>query len=260
MIDDGYIVSAAVRLDEASQEFRGIYETFGVLPPDRSHPAYGFYTSLAERMPFYGPSEEDKAGARRDWIIRSFLPSVAEESLKHALARGELTIWTADDAGERARDHRVLFTPSACNWHATLATGRYIPVQGQPAIPPSYIHARLWIKRDDWAAFRARVVAIRGGMEGSALLDAVSGAAAGSPTTAVKVDQAPVAKGRPRGSGYRGMDDPLVEKMLALKRAGRVKSNTEAASHFADQTTGASREAIIRRLQRAATARERNGD
>lgn len=92
MIDDGYIVTTAVRLDEASQELRGIYETFGVLPPDRSHRAYGFYTNLAEGMPFYGPSVEEEADARADWIVRSFLPSLAEESLKYALAGGQLPV------------------------------------------------------------------------------------------------------------------------------------------------------------------------
>ena len=260
MIDDGYIGTTAVRLDEASQELRGIYETFGVLPPDRSHRAYGFYTNLAEGMPFYGPSVEEEADARADWIVRSFLPSLAEESLKYALAGGQLPVWTADDAGERARDHYVLFAPSACNWSATLATGRYIPVQGQPATPPSYVHARLWVKHDDWTVFRAHIVRMRGGMDGNTLLNAFAPGAVASPEQLIQTDQAPAARGRPRGSGYDRMDASIVEQMLTLKRAGQVKSLTEAARHFADQTTGASRDAIIRRLQRAATARERKGE
>lgn len=259
MIDDGYIVSTAIRLDEAAQELRGIYETFGLLPPDRSHQAYAFYTSLAEGMPFYGPSLEEEADARSDWIVRALLPSLAEESLKYALAGGQLPVWTADDAGERVRDHRVLFASSACNLHWTLATGRYVPVQGQPATPPSYVNARLWVKHDDWAVFRARIVRIRGGADGDMLLNAVSLKAAAQPEQMQQGDQPPTAKGRPRGSGYDRMDASIIDQMLALKQAGQVKSLTEAAGLFADQTTGASREAIIRRLQRAATAREKNG-
>jgi hypothetical protein len=260
MTDDGYVVVDAVRLDDALQELRGIFEMFGVLPPDLSHRAHNFYTQLAAGMPFYGSSTEEEAGARTDWVARSFLASAAEESLKFALVSGDLTIWTASHDGERASDHRVLFASSACHWHATLTIGRYIPVQGQPPTPPSYVQARLWIKHSDWRVFRAHAIQTRGGGDGEMLLRAVSLGTATSPQERVQFPPATAAKGRPSGSGYDRVDAAIVEQMLALKREGRVKSLTEAAGLFADQTTGASREAIIRRLQRAATAKEKNGD
>lgn len=260
MIDDGFIVTAAVRLDDAANEAQGVFETFGILPPDLKHPAHAFYTDLAARMAFYGPSSDEATVARQDWIGRSFLPTLARKSIENALIRGDMTVWTADETGERPRDHCVLFRPSECDWHKTLVTGRYIPVQGQPVKPPSYVHARLWLKTDEWAPFRTRLLEERGGTHGMQLLEAMI-----APTTNVSNEDAqPVgttaAKGRPLGSGYHRMDESLVKKMAQLLENREVSSVTAAARHVADDAVGASFESKVRRLQRLYSAWEKKGE
>lgn len=249
MIDDGFMVSEAIPIDEAFAELRGVYQAIGLLPLDGPHPALAFYTSLA-------PVDADEA-VREDWIARTVLAVLSEEALKRSLTSGQIMVWTADQSGERARDPRVLFAPSECDWHKTFATGRYIPVQGQPATPPSYVHARLWLKRDEWSTLRSWLLKSRGGgREFDTLMAAVDPSSELPATTATKLPH----RGRPRGTGCDRSDAPLVDEIISLVRTGQVASHTEAAKRLADQASGhGTWESKVRRLQRAAGRRERNG-
>lgn len=260
MIDDGFIVTDAIRLDEAANEARGAFEAFGVLPPDLRHPAHTFLRERAAVMPFYGNSVDEVAVAREDWIARAILPKLADEAIRNALIRGELEVWTADATGAHPRDHRVLFSPSECSWAATFATGRYQPVQGQPSKPPSYMHARLWLKNREWRKFLARLLEERGGVAGSQLYDATDASAVNAPSKCEPHAGTPSSRGRPLGSGYQRLDEALLEKMAELLANREVSSITAAAERVADAAIGASFDSKVRRLQRSFSARRKKGN
>lgn len=157
-VDDGFVVSDASPLDSAYRAMVELFTAGGLIEADKQTPAFAWYTNYGRA---FVPSAFNDVDA---WIGRATLGELAEQAMRRALETGELVVWTADATGERSRDGRVLFGPDVCKWRPTLHSGTFIPLQGQPDMPPSYVRARLWLKNADWACFHLSTMRSRYGV------------------------------------------------------------------------------------------------
>lgn len=156
MNDDGYVVSEAIRLNEALDEITGLFRQTLIRDQDRKSCTYARYqASVISARRWGGMPDEDR------WLTEQYLDRQAEKLMGEALTSGHLQVWTADRSGERARDHAVLFQNRLYDMGTTLKLGQYRPLIPWDN-PPDYVFARLWVKTENWRVVRSNLLITRG--------------------------------------------------------------------------------------------------